>query len=149
MAVDFDRLVDDLEISRLLADYCASYDAGQWHEIARLFERGVRYVSDGVGLSGPANINAFLESSIRLYDGVPQPRHVLSNVRIDVSDDRTSAQSESVVIVFQVMPGEAPRILIQAAYHDKFVRSGSSWSFAERRATVDGTGDLSTNFNAA
>lgn len=148
MAVDLDRLGDEREISHLLHSYCEAYDAARWTDTARLFDRGTWYVSDDVALSGTEQVVSFLESNIRLYEGSPRTRHTLSNIRIDIAEDRTSARSESIVVVFQSPPGEAPRILVQGVYLDKFGNESNRWYFAERRAVVDGAGDLSTHFLA-
>lgn len=148
MTADLDRLQDEREISSLIYCCCATYDAGRWEETAKLFEHGVWHVSDELALSGAEPIARFLEGAIRLYDGTPKTRHTVSNIRIAIAQDRASAEAESTVVVFQSPPGGPPRILIQGVYHDKFARHGDTWHFAERRATVDGAGDVSTHFHA-
>jgi 3-phenylpropionate/cinnamic acid dioxygenase small subunit len=114
-----------------------------------LFEQGTWYLTPDTPLSGTEDVARFLHDNVILYDGVPGTRHVVTNIRIDLADDHSTARAQSYVIVFQAVPGSAPEIIFQGAYDDAFAHSGSSWHFAERRILTDGTGDMSRHLKGA
>jgi hypothetical protein len=149
MTYDLQRLEAEDAITRLLFAYCEGIDSGNLDDMARLFTHGTWYLNQDTPLSGFDAISSFLADNVILYDGVPATRHTVSNVRIDLAEDRGSARSRSYVIVFQAVPGSAPHIMFQGAYDDTFLRDDHGWRFDERRIHTDGTGDMSLHLRGA
>lgn len=148
-AFNLERLAAEDEITRLLFAYCTGIDTGHLYDTAQLFEQGTWYLTPDTPLSGTEDVARFLHDNVILYDGVPGTRHVVTNIRIDLADDHSTARAQSYVIVFQAVPGSAPEIIFQGAYDDAFAHSGSSWHFTERRILTDGTGDMSRHLKGA
>lgn len=140
---DVARLIAEADVTNLIVEYCTGIDTGDFARTGRLFAKGTWFYDPTSPITGAAAATEFLEGLVLLYDGVPKTRHVLSNFRIHVSDDLTSATAESYVVVFQAAPESHPQIIFQGAYDDSFVRDDSVWRFHERRFTCDGIGDLS------
>jgi hypothetical protein len=147
--LDLDRLAAEDEITRLLFAYCTGIDTGRLDDTAELFAKGTWYLNPDSPLSGADEVAAFLNESVILYDGVPATRHVVTNIRIDLAEDRRRASAQSYVIVFQSLPGEAPFVMFQGAYDDTFAHDGSAWHFDVRRIRTDGTGDMSGHLRGA
>ena len=78
-----------------------------------------------------------------LYDGVPNTKHVISNVTIEIADDRASASARSYFTVLQGRPDFALQPIIAGRYHDRFERADGEWRFADRQIIPDLIGDLS------
>lgn len=146
---DLERLSAENEITRLLFAYCTGIDTGRLDDTAQLFAEGTWYLNPDSPLTGTEAVARFLHDSVILYGGTPGTRHVVTNIHIDLADDRATARAQSYVIVHQAVPGSGPEIIFQGAYHDTFARSGSEWHFAERRILTDGTGDMSRHLKGA
>ncbi|WP_072807456.1 nuclear transport factor 2 family protein [Rhodococcoides yunnanense] len=144
---DVARLVSESDITKLIVEYCASIDDGEFARTGKLFEKGVWFYDPSSPITGIAAVVEFLDGLVLLYDGVPKTRHTLSNFRIDVSDDNTTAAAKTNVVVFQAAPESVPQIIFQGAYDDTFVREDGVWRFDERRFSADGIGDLSRHLN--
>jgi hypothetical protein len=146
---DLETLKTEHEITRLLHEYCAGVDTGRLGDTARLFEKGSWFVTPEIALTGTKAVQDVFEANIILYDGVPRTRHVLTNIRIDLSDDRTTARAFSYLVVHQAMPGEMPAIIFQGAYDDTFRCTDGAWHFHERHLQTDGIGDMSKHLRLA
>ena len=143
MTYDLERIEAEAAITRLIYAYCVGIDTGHLDDTARLFANGTWFLTEDSPISGFRDVSIFLNDSVILYDGVPGTRHTVSNIVIDLSDDRLSAQAGSYVVVFQTVPGSPPHIMFQGAYTDTFLRGSDGWHFHERRIRTDGTGDMS------
>src|SRR3954469_8429950 len=115
-ASQLDRIADEKAIARLIYAYCTGIDTGQFDDTARLFEQGAWFLNPQTPFQGAEAVSRFLRENVITYDGVPGTRHVVSNIRTDVADDRASAVSRSYVIVYQTVPGATPQIIFQGAY---------------------------------
>lgn len=146
---DLGRLAAEDEINRLLFAYCTGIDTGRLDDTAKLFAKGTWFLNPDTPLSGSDEVATFLNDSVILYDGVPATRHVVSNIRIELAEDRRSARAQSYVIVFQSLPGKAPAVMFQGAYDDTFAHDGTAWHFDVRRIVTDGTGDMSGHLRGA
>ena len=91
------RLETEDEITRLLIAYGSSIDSGRLDDMARLFENGVWYLNDDLPFRGFEELSHVLRENVLLDDGVPRTRHVISNIRIDLDDDASSARAQSYV----------------------------------------------------
>jgi ketosteroid isomerase-like protein len=136
-------LTDDVEAIRaLIHEYAELIDLGQLDGVAALFTHGT-WSSPGRGaaLRGAEQVRRAYDGVI-LYDGIPSTKHVISNVTIEVTDDRTTATTRSYFTVLQRRPGFALQPVIAGRYHDRFERVDDSWRFADRQIIPDLIGDL-------
>jgi 3-phenylpropionate/cinnamic acid dioxygenase small subunit len=137
-------LADDVEAIRaLIHRYAELIDLGDLDAVAALFADGT-WSSPGRGtpLRGTEQVRRAYDGVI-LYDGVPSTKHVISNVTIEVADDRSTATARSYFTVLQGRPDFALQPVIAGRYHDRFDRVDDGWRFADRQIIPDLLGDLS------
>jgi ketosteroid isomerase-like protein len=135
---------DDVEAIRaLIHEYAELIDLGQLDAVAALFTNGT-WSSPGRGtpLRGVEQVRRAYDGVI-LYDGIPGTKHVISNVAIEVADDRTTATARSYFTVLQGRPDFPLQPVIAGRYHDQFERVDDAWRFADRQIIPDLIGDLS------
>jgi 3-phenylpropionate/cinnamic acid dioxygenase small subunit len=129
-------------IRALLARYCELIDAGDFDGVGALFSHGT--LSDPRGTvfaEGAEAVAAFYRNSVKLHDGSPRTRHLVTGTVCESQDDG-SVVARSVYVVLQNLDGE-PRPIVAGRYVDSFVTDGDGWRFADRRFFVDLSGDLS------
>jgi 3-phenylpropionate/cinnamic acid dioxygenase small subunit len=137
-------LTDDVEAIRaLIHRYAELIDLGELDALAALFAHAT-WSSPGRGtpLRGAEQVRRAYDGVI-LYDGIPRTKHVISNVTIEVADDRSSATARSYFTVMQARPDLALQAVIAGRYHDRFDRVDDAWRFADRQIIPDLIGDLS------
>lgn len=133
---------DHHEITALLCAYCDLLDDGDLDGCARLFESGAWGVDGDLAL-GTAAVRAVL-SNVTLYNGVPNTRHLTSNVLINVSVDGLSATVRSCITVMQCVPGDFPmQAIFIGTYHDLLSKHDDRWTFRERKIIPNLVGDMS------
>ena len=129
-------------IARLIHTYAERLDLGDFAGVARLFEHATYRSSAGGHYQGAAAVREVLDRLVRLYDGVPRTKHVMSNVIIDVDEGAGTAQSRTYFTVFQATLDVPLQAVICGRYHDRFERVDGAWRFADRFIQIDLTGDL-------
>jgi ketosteroid isomerase-like protein len=137
-------LTDDLEAIRaLIHRYAELIDLGELDALAALFTHAT-WSSPGRGtpLRGAEQVRRAYDGVI-LYDGIPSTKHVISNVTIQVADDRSTATARSYFTVVQARPDFQLQPVIAGCYHDRFVHVDDEWRFADRQIIPDLIGDLS------
>ncbi len=137
-------LADDLEAIRALVHrYAELIDLGELDALAALFTHAT-WSSPGRGtpLRGAEQVRRAYDGVV-LYDGTPSTKHVISNVTIEVADDRRTASARSYFTVLQARPDLALQPIIAGRYHDRFGRVDDAWRFADRQIIPDLIGDLS------
>lgn len=137
-------LTDDVEAIRALVHrYAELIDLGELDALAALFADGT-WSSPGRGtpLRGSDQVRRAYDGVI-LYDGIPSTKHVISNVTIEIADDRSGATARSYFTVLQARPDFALQAIIAGRYHDRFDRVDDTWRFADRQILPDLIGDLS------
>jgi 3-phenylpropionate/cinnamic acid dioxygenase small subunit len=136
--------VDATALSNLLHRYAESVDDGDFDGVGALFERARVFMSGPAGdaVSG-GTAATIMRRFVRLYDGVPRTRHIVTNTVIEVDADRRAASARSYYMVLQILA--APLIVVTGRYHDRFGRDQASgeWYFTERVIHVDAVGDVS------
>jgi ketosteroid isomerase-like protein len=133
-------------ITDLVYAYAERIDVGDFEGVADLFaDAEITFEGFTQGRPGRQKILAMYEASTRRYDdGTPKTKHVMTNVVVDVGDDRRSATARSYFTVLQAIPGElALQPIIAGRYRDAFARTDGSWRFSHRHMFVDLVGDLS------
>ena len=86
-----------------------------------------------------------MRASIRVYDGVPRTRHVVTNVVIDVDAGGASGTARSYIQVLHMPPHGVITTVVAGTYFDTVRLVDGVWRFAERRMHIELTGDLSTH----
>lgn len=133
-------------ILNLLHRYAEMVDNGDFDGVSSLFGRARVYMSGPLDDAVPGeSVGAVMRRFVRLYDGVPQTRHVITNTIIEMADDRMTATTRSYFTVMQII--SVPEIIVVGRYHDRFSRAGNSetWHFTERIIMVDAVGDVSNH----
>ncbi|HEY3095442.1 MAG TPA: nuclear transport factor 2 family protein [Acidimicrobiia bacterium] len=141
---------DDVEAIRaLIHEYAERIDNGDLDGVASLFTDGT-WSSPGRGtpLRGAEQVRRAYDGVI-LYDGIPSTKHVISNVTIEMADDRTTATARSYFTVLQARPDFPLQPVIAGRYHDRFERVDDAWRFADRQIIPDLIGDLSRHLRNA
>jgi ketosteroid isomerase-like protein len=115
-------------IERLIIDYAAHNDAGDWDAVAAL------YVPEG-RMSRPTAPDDFIEGPVAILAAFKSrpartTRHICANIRVDVDGDRATATSQILLFTGH----EAPKV---GSYADKFTRTADGWRFVERRGSLD------------
>lgn len=133
---------DELALHQLLCQYCDLIDSGDVEGFAGLFARGAWGIVGDMA-SGAVEVADVLQN-VLMYDGVPNTRHLSSNVCVMVHPSGQSAKATSCITVMQHVPGDFPlQAIFIGSYHDTFAKEGGDWHFVERAITPDLVGDMS------
>jgi 3-phenylpropionate/cinnamic acid dioxygenase small subunit len=134
-----------VEIQNLVHRYAELIDLGDFAALGELLGRADIGSGEHPGsLTGPEAVTAMFTSTTRRYpDGTPRTKHVTTNLIVEVDDDAGTAAGRSYFTVLQAVPGLPLQPIVAGRYHDRFVREGSTWRFAERRFFIDLVGDVS------
>lgn len=124
------RLLAERAIERLLLDYVAANDAGDWDAVAQL------YTADG-RMSRPTAPDDFIDGRdaiLRAFKARPprRTRHICANIRIDFETDEASLVTSQILLF--TAADQAPLV---GSYTDRCVREQGEWRFAERRGSLD------------
>ncbi len=134
-----------VQIQNLVHRYAELIDLGDFAGLGQLL--GAAEVGSGEHpgtLSGADAVTAMFSSTTRRYpDGTPRTKHVTTNCIVDVDDDAGTATCRSYFTVLQAVDALPLQPIVAGRYHDRFVRDGSTWRFAERRFFIDLVGDVS------
>ena len=126
---DLATLLDERAIARMIVDYAALNDAGEWDALAALYlphGRMNRPTQPAVWVEGAeAILAAFRARPPRAS------RHIVGNIRVDVAGDRATATSQ---ILLFTAPDSAPLV---GTYRDVLQRTAAGWRFAERAGSLD------------
>lgn len=129
---------DDLsEIQQVLIRYCHRLDRGSAEEVAQLFaEDGVMRPAyeSSEAVRGRETIRQWYEQYISTTrPGLRNLKHIPAAMQVDVDGDRGS-----IVAYFTAMfVKDGAFVQIFGTYHDRMVRIGGVWLFAEHRIDTD------------
>jgi ketosteroid isomerase-like protein len=123
------NLLAEREIERLILDYAALNDAGDWDAVAGM-------VAEDGRVSRPIAPDDFTQGRdiiLAAFKARPprHTRHIVTNIRVDVDGDQASATSQ---IMLFTGPDMAPLV---GSYADKLVKTADGWRFTERRGSLD------------
>lgn len=141
-----DRTADHLAIERLLYEYAARIDAGDFAGVGALFADGAIALADGTRIAeGAEAVEALYVSTTRRYDddGTPHTKHVTTNITVDLDAGGDRATARSYFTVFQGLADLALQPIISGRYEDLVERLEGGWTFRERRMHPELYGDLS------
>lgn len=124
-----DVLLAERAIERLIVDYAALNDAGEWAALAAL------YLPDG-RMNRPTAPELFVEGQAAIlaaFAARPKrvARHIVANIRVSVTGETASATSQ---ILLFTAPGAAPLV---GTYRDRLCLTPEGWRFAERAGSLD------------
>jgi SnoaL-like domain len=137
-------VVDDvLVIKNVVLSYVELLDRGDLDGLANVFARArVRIHGSATELRGAAAYREFIEQGVQFYDGVPSTKHVISNLIVEIEDDRRTATARSYYTAFQARPELPLQPILAGRFHDRLERDGDSWYIVERVIFADLIGDL-------
>ncbi len=126
-----DRLFAERAIERMILDYAAQNDAGEWAAVAALYAENSR-------MSRPTAPDDYIEGRAAILASflarpARKSRHIVANIRVDVAEDGGSAAAESQIMLF-LAKGAPPLV---GSYHDRLTCTAEGWRFAERRGSLD------------
>jgi len=134
-----------VQIQNLVYRYAELIDLGDFDGLGNLLgDAEVGSADSPESLTGIDAVVAMFTSSTRRYpDGTPRTKHVTTNLILEIDDAAGTATCRSYFTVLQQVPDLPLQPIIAGRYHDRFVRDGDTWRFAERRFHIDLVGDLS------
>lgn len=128
-------------IRNLLGTYCEVMDAGDWQSLGALFADGELQDDKGrVIARGADAVTELWTRMVRLHDGLPLTRHLVSGPIIDVDGDRATCRCSFLVL--QRPPGGPLQPVAAGRYRDTFSAEGG-WHFIRRQFFLDQEGDMS------
>ena len=139
-----------IAIPNLLYTYAELFDAGEFEQVAHLFDQG-GVIVDGRKIEGAENIQAMWMSYVHLYPGgTPLTRHLVNNPIIALADDTQSAACRSQWTVLQATDALPLQMIGTGRYEDEFALVDGEWAFAWRDySKVDFWGDTSAHLKPA
>lgn len=127
---DLELLIAERACERLIVDYAALNDAGDWDAVAAL------YVPHG-RMSRPTAPDDFIEGRdaiLAAFKSRPPrvTRHICANVRVTIEID-VRAVATSQILLFTA----ADKLPLVGSYADIFENTAEGWRFVERRGSLD------------
>lgn len=130
-------------IRNQLHRYAEMVDNGDFDGVSSLFRRARVYMSGPLDDAVPGEaVGSIMRRFVRLYEGIPLTRHVITNTIIEMAQEGLTATTRSYFTVMQILA--EPKIIVVGRYHDRFARDGDhdTWHFTERIIMVDAVGDV-------
>jgi ketosteroid isomerase-like protein len=129
-------------IRNLLGTYCEVMDAGDFVALGELFADGVLQDDKGREIArGAEAVTSLWSAMVRLYDGSPRTRHLVTGPVIEV--DGESATCRSSFAVLQQVSGGPLEPVAAGRYRDEFACTHGRWHFTTRQFFLDQEGDMS------
>src|SRR5262245_43398689 len=127
-------MTDDVQaIKNVVLSYAELLDLGDIGGLAALFANATVRTHPGEDqLRGADAVKQLIEESVLLYDGIPSTKHVVTNLIVEVADDRGSATVRSYYVAYQSRPELPLQPIIAGRWHDRFERDDEAWHIVER-----------------
>jgi hypothetical protein len=139
-------MTDRDAIADLVHVYAERLDAGDLDGVASLFAHATYGRAGGPVRRGAAEVRAAL-AVVKLHDGSPRTKHVITNVIVEVDEAAGRAAARSYFTVLQATPALPLQPILAGRYHDRFERVGKAWRFSARVIHLDLAGDLREHLN--
>jgi SnoaL-like domain len=111
--------------------------------LATLFTKAtVRTHGSEQELRGADAVKQLIQGSVHLYEGIPSTKHVVTNIIVEIGDDRRSATARSYWTAFQARPELPLQPILAGRWHDGLERGDDGWHIVERVIYVDLVGDV-------
>jgi ketosteroid isomerase-like protein len=124
------QLIAERACERLIVDYAALNDAGDWDAVVALYAENGR-------MSRPTAPDDFITGQgaiLAAFKARPPrtTRHICANIRVTIeSESRATATSQ---ILLFTAADSAPMV---GSYADVFAKTANGWRFMERRGSLD------------
>jgi 3-phenylpropionate/cinnamic acid dioxygenase small subunit len=128
-------------IADLIHTYAERLDGGELDGVAALFAHAAYGRPGGPVRHGAPEVRAALEV-VRLHDGSPRTKHVITNLIVEVDEAAGTATARSYFTVLQATPALPLQPILAGRYHDRFHQSPHGWRFTERLIHLDLIGEL-------
>jgi ketosteroid isomerase-like protein len=136
-------------ITGLICRYPDLIDAGDFEAVADLFAHATMR-SGPYEFSGREQLLSLWKDLVHTYEeGRTGTKHLVSNVVVQVDDDRVHATASSSVTVLQARPDFPLQVIATSRHHDSFDKVDGQWRFVERRDATDLVGDMSRHTKTA
>jgi ketosteroid isomerase-like protein len=127
---DQEQMLAERAIERLILDYAALNDAGDWDGVAAMYTANGR-------MSRPVAPDDYIEGRdaiLAAFKARPPrtTRHICANIRVTVESEDSAVASSQIMLFTGA--DQAPMV---GSYHDRLVRTEAGWRFAERRGSLD------------
>jgi ketosteroid isomerase-like protein len=129
-------------IRNLLGTYCEVMDAGDFDGLGAMFALG--RITDPKGREiarGQEGIAALWKAMVRLYDGSPRTRHLVTGPVIKVDGEIATCRSSFAVL--QTFVDGSLNPVAAGRYADTFGVTDGRWHFTERQFFLEQEGDMS------
>jgi 3-phenylpropionate/cinnamic acid dioxygenase small subunit len=138
-------MTDDVQaITNIVYSYAELLDLGDIDGLAKLFTKAtVRTHRSAQELRGADAVKQLIQRSVHLYDGIPSTKHVVTNLIVEITDNRRSATARSYYTAFQARPELPLQPIIAGRWRDRLERDDDGWQIVERVIHTDLMGDLS------
>ena len=123
-----DRLVDESDVRRVIAEYCHHYDDKRAVEFAALFTEDARFTVFGTSRTGRQEIHDHIGTQ---RPGMPPGQHVTYNSVIEIAADGLSARAWTDFLYLRKTE-DGYAISNAGRYHDRLVREPDRWRFRTR-----------------
>ena len=128
-------------IAVLVHGYAERLDVGDLDGVAALFADATYGRAGGPLRRGSGEVRAAL-AIVKLHDGIPRTKHVITNLVVDVDETAGTASARSYFTVLQATPALPLQPIIAGRYEDRFDRAAAGWRFRARVIHVDLVGDV-------
>jgi 3-phenylpropionate/cinnamic acid dioxygenase small subunit len=132
------------QVANLVFGMAEAIDDGDHERIEALFGDATFQLEDREPRVGGAAFRRTVERSVIHYDGRPRTLHVITNLQIEVDDERGVARSKAYVTVFQAAADLPLQPVLTGRYHDEFASDVSGiWHWVARHMQIEHLGNTS------
>jgi ketosteroid isomerase-like protein len=144
-------MIDDVQaIKNLIYSYAELLDTGDLEAMGTLFTHAVVHMSGGDhSLRGADAVRELIEQTVQLYEGIPQTKHLITNVIVDIEPTGSTAVARSYYCALQAVPQGTLRPILAGRWHDRFEQTDGRWRFTDRTIYNDLVGDVSRHLKGA
>lgn len=138
-------MTDDVQaVKNLIYSYAEFLDTGDFNAMGELFSHAaIRMPGSDYVLRGQDAARNLIAGTVQLYDGIPQTKHVVTNVIVEIDADRHGASARSYYTALQVVSPSTLSPILAGRWHDRFERVDDTWRLADRTIFNDLIGDVS------
>ncbi|WP_319435633.1 nuclear transport factor 2 family protein [Mycobacterium sp. RTGN5] len=135
-------------IANLVYSYAELLDTGDLAALGSLFDGAVvRAAGSDHEMYGAEAMRSLIEHTVRMYDGIPRTKHLITNLIIEVDDGERSATARSYYVALQALPNLVLQPILAGRWHDTFEFNQGRWRFVNRIIHNDLVGDISCHLN--
>ena len=146
MITEAERSAAERAITNSIYEFADAVDTGDIERYAHKMRCGtIRVHGIDDTWTGSEGVKKMFADHTRFYDGIPNTKHVTTNLRIQIDDVGNTGTAQSYYMVLQAMPGFQLQVVCAGRYYDTFERRDDEWLMIERFEYLDLVGDLSAH----